>query len=203
MLSRLRGDSIPNPTRGPVHGGITSIRVHGGPGSWRAPLHASREHLPLPLASTTSPVSSTSSSPPIARFLPKSRANRRLTLAIYADEGGEEAGEQPWWWECGAGGREEEVGSREGAAGAQARSTMARQRSPCRLQGEDGVQSPRRGGFSFCVGSFGPIVVDSDLFLGTMAGFEAPGGASSIRRHGGGSGAARRCRGRSLVRGSW
>nr|XP_051201602.1 uncharacterized protein LOC127315120 [Lolium perenne] len=68
---------------------------------------------------------------------------------------------------------------------------MAKQRSPCRLQGEIGVQSPRRGGFSFCVGSFGPIAVDSDLtFLGTTAGIEAPGGASSNRRRGGGPGAA-------------
>ncbi|XP_047078752.1 disease resistance protein RGA5-like [Lolium rigidum] len=51
-LSRLLGDSVWSPTRGPVHGGISSIRVHGGPGARDVPLHASRDSSPLPLASS-------------------------------------------------------------------------------------------------------------------------------------------------------
>ncbi|KAM0902358.1 hypothetical protein ACQ4PT_019389 [Festuca glaucescens] len=191
-LSRFLGDSAPRPTRGTVHGGITLIRVHGGPGRSGVLLHASREHLLLPLASSPAPNSSTSRSLPIARFLPKSRANRRLTLAICADEEGEEAGERSRWAEFGAGGGEEEMGPCEGVAGADFGSEMERSRKTRGEEAEEGAaSSSRRRCFSFCVGSFGPITVDPELvYLGAAAGIDRPSEAGTSCARGGDYGAA-------------
>lgn len=179
-LSQFLCDSGARPTRGTVHGAITSIPVHGGPGRRGGFLHASRGHFLPPLASGAAPSSPASLSPPIARFLPKSRENRRLTLAICADEEGEEAAERSLRGELGAGVGMEDMGPREAAACPNTRSEMERSRQALGKASEEGAsQSARRRCFSFCVGSFGPIDIDSELVtLGAnaevMPEFRAP-----------------------------
>jgi hypothetical protein len=73
-------------TRGPVHGGTTSILARSGPWREGGCGHAS------PLRGISTAVSSSDSfPPPLARHLrSRSAAMRRLTLAIPAD-GGEDA----------------------------------------------------------------------------------------------------------------
>jgi hypothetical protein len=123
-------------------------------------------YLLSPLASVPAPPSPSSLSPSIARLLPKSKANRRLMLAICADEEGEEAGKRSQQGEVGAGAGTEEMGPCKGTARSGNRSEMARTQREIEKASEDGTtQSAGRKCYNFCVGSIGPIAVDSELVV--------------------------------------